>query len=243
MIAQAEKKQIAKELQARINAMQGLGKTSDLKKLDGLELFAPAFPEGIFPTGTLHEFISYESTAAASTVGFITSLVSKLMKDGGVCLWITTERKTFTKGCIHFGIEPDRIVFIYVQKAKDALWIIEEALKCEALTTVISEIKELSFTDSRRFQLAVERSGVTSFVHRFCPFSENATASTTRWSITPLPSSSVDGLPGIGYPCWNVQLVKVRNGKPSSWNVNWSGTNFISIDEKTLALSKQRNAV
>ena len=37
------------------------------------------------------------------------------------------------------------------------LWVIEEALKCEGLAAVIGEIKELSFTQSRRLQLAVEK--------------------------------------------------------------------------------------
>lgn len=52
-------------------------------------------------------------------------------------------------------------------KTKDSLWAIEEALKCNALIAVVGEITELTFNDSRRLQLAVEKSHVTGFIHRF----------------------------------------------------------------------------
>ena len=42
------------------------------------------------------------------------------------------------------------------------MWAIEEALKCDGLAAVIGEMKELSFTNSRRLQLAVEKSHVTN---------------------------------------------------------------------------------
>jgi protein ImuA len=224
-----EKIEIAKQLQASINAMQGLGKITHDSANAGLSHFAAAFPGKVFPTGTIHEFISYEAANAASTNGFITAITAKLIKDGGVCLWIGNGRKTFPPGLKHFGLRPDSIIFINAARTKDALWIIEEALKCEALTAVIGEIKELSFTDSRRLQLAVENSGVTGFIHRHCPHIENAVACTTRWKITSLPSINKDNLPGVGHSCWDVQLLKVRNGLPRSWQVSWLGNSFMPL--------------
>jgi protein ImuA len=244
MFAEAQKREMAKNLQAKINAMQGLGKPSGEPSRAGLSLFASAFPGQAFPTSALHEFISYESVESASTNGFITALMGKFMKEGGICLWIGNRTKIFPQGLKHFGMDPDRIVFIDAQKPKDALWIIEESLKCEALTAVVGEIRELGFTDSRRLQLAVEHSGVTCFVHRFRPHTENATACTARWKIIPLPSSAGDGLPGIGNSHWEVQLLKVRNGKPKSWQVVWSGNNFLSPDSKYISIAPQdRHAV
>lgn len=243
---QAEEKRItAKALQAKINAMQGLGKLSGEPAALGLAPFTDAFPGRVFPTGVIHEFISYEPADAASTSGFMTALTGKFIKDGGLCLWVGNGRKVFPAALKHFGLQPDRIVFINATKFKDALWIIEEALKCEALTAVISETRELGFTESRRFQLAVERSGVTGFVHRFCPRTENATACTARWKITPLPSAIDDGLPGVGHSSWNVELLKVKNGRPVSWQVSFSGGSFHERRERqiTIPSNHQRNAV
>jgi protein ImuA len=224
-----EKLEIARQLQAKINAMQGLGKLNIEPANEGLAPFNAAFPGGIFPKGAIHEFISYESANAASTSGFITAVTGNLMKDGGLCLWVANGTKVFAPGLKHFGLNPDRIVFINAARTKDVLWIIEEALKCEALTAVIGEIKELGFTESRRLQLAVEHSGVTGFIHRYCPHAENAVACTTRWKISALPGLAQDNLPGVGYSSWNVELVKVRNGRPYSWQVSWQGKSFAPL--------------
>lgn len=239
-----EKLEIARQLQAKINTMQGLGKFSTETAPAGLAPFAAAFPGNIFPTGAIHEFISYEQADAASTNGFITAITGKLIKNGGICLWIGKNRNAFPAGLKHFGLEPDCVIFINAPYSKDALWIIEEALKCEALTAVISEVRELSFTDSRRLQLAVEHSGVTGFIHRHCPRRENAVACTTRWKISSLPSLVQDTLPGVGHSSWNVQLLKVRNGRPHSWQVSWQANKFIPLANKHFVLTSinQRHA-
>lgn len=230
----SEKIEIAKQLQSRINAMQGLGKLNHATPENHISPFAAAFPGNIFPIGAIHELISYEAANAAATTGFITAVTGKLMANsGGICLWVSNGNKIFPAGLTQFGLEPDRVVFINAPYTRHALWIIEEALKCEALAAVIGEIKELSFTDSRRLQLAVEQSGVTGFIHRHCPHTENAVACTTRWKISTLPSRAQDSLPGVGHSCWDVQLVKVRNGKPMSWQVKWQGKSFIPLDEKS----------
>jgi protein ImuA len=244
MQAAIEKRELAKKLQAKINMMQGLGQPSGQPADGRLQPFAMAFPGRVFPTGAIHEFISYEPADAASTSGFISSLAGNLMNDGGLCLWVGSEKRVFASGLKHFGLEPDRIVFIDAPRQKELLWIIEEALKCEALAVVIGEIKELGFTESRRLQLAVERSGVTGFIHRYQPYSENAVACTARWKITPLPGVANDGLPGVGHSCWDVQLLKVRNGRPDSWQAGWSEGQYNLLGERLLAADiHERHAV
>jgi len=33
-------------------------------------------------------------------------------------------------------------------------------------------------------------------------------------------------MPGVGFPRWNVELLKVRNGKPGTWQVEFSAGRF-----------------
>jgi hypothetical protein len=40
--------------------------------------------------------------------------------------------------------------------------------------------------------------------------------------ISPVQSDVIDGLPGIGFPRWNIELLKIRNGKPGTWQAEWS---------------------
>lgn len=198
----------------------------------GLGLIETAFPNCTFPTGTIHEFISGTAEYAAASDGFITGLLKSLMLKGGACLWIGTSRLVFPPALKAFGVDPDRIVFIDLNREKDILWVMEEALKCEGLAAVIGEMKQISFADSRRLQLATEKSKVTGFVIRTDLDKLSSTACTARWKITPLPSDlEDDSIPGVGYPRWNVELLKVRNGNPGIWQVEWADR-FIPLTKR-----------
>lgn len=231
------KQDVIKQLQQEILALQGHRKTSgnNLNKT-GLGILEQAFHDQTFPIGAVHEFISRHIEEVAATNGFLSGLVGSLMKQKGACLWVSTNRTVFPQALKIFGIEPERIIFIDTARPKEALWTIEEGLKCEALSVVIGEIRELSFTESRRLQLAVEHSHVTGFIHRQNPKTENTVACVTRWKIKPLPSDAEQGMPGVGFPRWDVHLLKVRNGKPGNWQLEWADSSFQYIAKQRVAL-------
>lgn len=78
----------------------------------------------------------------------------------------------------------------------------------------------------------MEHSRVTGFLLRFGQRKPTANACVARWRITTLPSVQEDGLPGVGFPRWNVELLKIRNGKAGSWQVQWSAGGFQVIQEE-----------
>lgn len=221
------KNDIIRHLQKEVLSLQGgVISTTNQYLNTGLGPIEKAFPGRIFPTGAVHEFISHTIESAAPTNGFISGLLSPLMQRGGACLWVSNKRTIFPPALKLMGIEPDRVIFIDLAKPKDVLWTIEEGLKCNSLSAVVGELQELSFTDSRRLQLAVEQSKVTGFIHRYQPKNENAVACVTRWKISSLPGVVNGDMPGVGNPKWNIQLVKVRNGKPGIWQVEWADNTF-----------------
>jgi protein ImuA len=199
-----------------------------------------AFPNKTFPLGAIHEFCCTRAEDAAATGGFITGILGTLMSKGGVALWISSSRSIFPPSLKLFGIEPDKIVFIDLQREKDILWTIEEALKCEGIAAVVGELSELSFTASRRLQLAVEQSRTTGFIIRHAKRPLNTTASVTRWKITPLPGVLPDEMPGLGFPRWQVSLLKVRNGSPGSWQVEWISGRMRTVPKLTSIPLQQR---
>ena len=227
MIPAAEKNDVIQQLQKEILSLQGYRNTLSSQCLNtGLGPIEKAFPGNTFPTGAVHEFISLAPEDAAATSGFISGILSSLMHQDGACVWVSTKRTIFPPALKAFGIAPERIIFVDVAREQQALWTIEEALKCEGLAAVVGELSELSFTESRRLQLAVEESHVTGFLHRYRPRTENTVACVSRWKIKPLASYAEDGLPGVGFPRWEVQLLKVRNGKPGVWQVEWAAGRF-----------------
>ncbi len=224
---------ILRQLQKEILPLQGFKPPTAGRAVDfDLGPLERAFPNGRFPTGAMHELISRSPEQAAATSGFLAALLGPLLKRGGVCLWIGTRLPVFPPGLAIFGIEPDRLLFVRAAKEKDLLWTIEEALKCEALAAVVGEIREISFTDSRRLQLAVEHSRVTGFLLRHAPAALATVAAVARWEIMPLPSAVEEGLPGVGFPRWQVSLPKVRNGTPGVWQLEWSAGRFRFPEER-----------
>ncbi len=239
---QPAKQDIIQQLQKEVLAMQRLKRGAGHILSTGLREVEKAFPDQAFPLGAVHEFISNAKADAAATSGFMAGLISQLMQKSGTVVWVSTRRTIFPPALAVFGIDPGRIIFIDLWRQKDVLWAIEEALKCSALPAVIGELSELSFTESRRLQLAVEQSRVTGFIHRYNPKSENITACVTRWKIQPLMSET-GSMPGVGFPRWNVQLLKVRNGKPGAWQIEWSEGSFKQVagqDISVAAIQKRK---
>jgi protein ImuA len=229
---------IIAELQTDILRLQGF---KGLKSADidvGLGPILHAFPNSTFPTGAVHEFLTSGLEDAASTTGFISGLLSTLTGQNGTSLWISASRSIFPPALKSFGVQPDRCIFIDVQKERDVLWVMNEALKCGALTAVVGELQEINFTESRRLQLAVEESNVTGFVFRRNTRKINPTAFVSRWKVTSLASEPIDDLPGIGFPKWNVELLRIRNGKPGVWTIQWKNGKFISPEKKLSGLQR-----
>jgi protein ImuA len=221
-----EKANILAQLQKDILPLQGLKKATGNPLNIGWGSIDSAFPNKSFPVGAVHEFISSAPEDKAATSGFVSGIIAALMKNGGSCIWISTSRTIFPPALKLFGIEPHHIIFIDLQKERDILWVMEESLKCPGLGAVVCELSDLSFTASRRLQLAVEQSCVTGFVLRHQPRNLNTNACVTRWKISTLPSIIDEGMPGIGFPNWHVELIKVRNGKPGVWKLGWEAGKF-----------------
>lgn len=213
---------IISKLQTDILRLQGFKQERGNSPLDaGLGPIIKSFPNSTFPVGCIHEFVSQKKEDATTTTGFVAGLINSLMINSGAALWISSSRTLFPPALKAFGIQPERFIFIDLKRERDVLWAMDEALKCGALSVVVGEIQNVSFMESRRLQLAVEQSQVTGFILRSNLSKVNTTACISRWKITSMPSELIEDLPGIGFPKWKVELVRVKNGKTGEWEVVW----------------------
>ncbi|MBZ4189451.1 Error-prone repair protein ImuA [Niabella sp. 3A5MI-3] len=222
------------QLQEQLLQLQGLRAPVDTEQQDmGLGIINRSFPHRSFPLSAVHELVSSTLQEAAATTGFMAGLLGTLMQRGA-CLWVSRHRKIFPPALNAFGIIPDQVIFAEVPDDKSALWTIEEGLKCESLAAVVGEVQELDFTASRRLQLAVEKSRVTGFIHHHTSRATENLACVSRWRIRPFASVAPEGLPGVGFPGWQVELCKIRNGQPGAWRVQWTDRGFYVVPEKSV---------
>ncbi|NHA03286.1 Error-prone repair protein ImuA [Mucilaginibacter sp. HC2] len=226
------RKDIVSELQQKILQWEGYKPSgTGPRSLVGLGPLEEAFPNGVFPVAAVHEVVCSSVEQAAAGGGVVTGILSALLGQDGVCVWIGRAQSLFAPALTVFGVTPHKVIFISLPKDKEALWVMEEALKCSGLTAVVCELQGLDFKQSRRLQLAVEQSRVTGFVLRNAKDKLGSTACAARWRVKPLPSADLNGLPGLGFLRWQVELLKVRNGQPGSWLLEWNEDRFIPVEQ------------
>ena len=237
----AEKQEIFAQLRRQLLEAQG-SKPAPIALGDrfGLGQIEACFPNKVFPTGTIHEFLAENPEDTAASEGFIAGLLAKLMENGNSCLWISRNRKLFPPSMETYGVDPQQIIFIDLYYKKEILWVMEEALKCEGLACVIAELSDIDFSQSRRLQLATEKSHVTGILLRKEPkFILSATACAARWKVRPQPTELNSNIPGVGNPRWEVNLLKVKNGEGGKFLIEWAEDRFSPVEIPATSVQPQ----
>lgn len=128
------------------------------------------------------------------------------------------------------GLPVQNIIHVEARDARDALWAMEEGLRCPALSAVIGEIwgdpKALDFTATRRLAVAAERSGVAAFLIRLGGHA-NLSGARMRWRIASAPSLSNELDPKApGAPVWDADLFRARGAPPGRWTLMHEADRF-----------------
>lgn len=250
----ALKADIITQLKKELLALQGFRPLGHAHQQIDLGTINHSFPQSQFPLGVNHEFICNSKESLAASSGFIAGILSSLLQKGPACakasadrgavVWISSSQIIFPPALVSFGIDPSQLIFIHLRNQKEINWTIEEALKCEGLAAVVGEITSIDLTISRRLQLAAEQSRVTGFLLHHQPRQINTTTCTCRWQIQSLQSETTNGLPGVGYPRLKVELLKVRNGRPGQWQMEWANGRFKDIIMKhSSTIEEHKHAV
>lgn len=122
------------------------------------------------------------------------------------------------------------MILVRAERWPDALWAMEEALRCPAVTGAVLALAweanrqagddRLDLTATRRLQLAAETSGSLGLLLRPDTADPAPTAAVTRWRVGPLPTAQAGT--GLDDPRWQLELLRARGGKPGGpWAVTW----------------------
>ena len=139
-------------------------------------------------------------------------------------LWVQDRMAILESGRIHPpGLPSGDLIHVEARDARDALWAMEEGVRCAALSAVIGEIwgdpKVLDFTATRRLAVASERSGVGCWLVRLGA-TANLSGARMRWQIGSAPSllNPLDAR-APGSPAWDVDLFRARGMRAGRWSI------------------------
>jgi protein ImuA len=146
-------------------------------------------------------------------------------------LWVQERMAILESGRVHpAGLPTQDLIHVEARDAKDALWAMEEGLRCSALSAVIGEIwgdpKALDFTATRRLAVASERSGVAAFLIRLGGHA-NLSGARMRWRIGSAPSLPNELDPKApGVAAWDAELFRARGMPPGRWTLTHEADRF-----------------
>jgi len=165
-------------------------------------------------------------------------------------LWVQDRMAILESGRIHPpGLPSQNLIHVAARDAKDALWAMEEGLRCTALSTVIGELwgdpRVLDFTATRRLAVAAERSGVSCWLVRLGG-TANLSGARMRWRIGSAPSLTNPLDPRApGLPAWDAELFRARGMPPGRWSLFHEADRFHLVAEpgdRTLGADRRLSA-
>ena len=180
--------------------------------------------------GALHEIAPAAPIDLASACGFAVALAALAGGTRGETLWIATDYALgeaggpYGPGLDRFGLTASRLLVLQVPRPVDALWAMEEALRCRAIAGVVVELTgegaAADLTATRRLGLAVrEGAGGLGLLLRHRSTAA-ASAAATRWEVAAAPSEP-DAFGGLGPTRFDLTLRKNRRGPTGRWTITW----------------------
>jgi protein ImuA len=156
--------------------------------------------------------------------------------DPRAVLWVQDKGAMRLSGRPYFHGLPEswrgRVVHVATQRPEDALFALEEGLRCRDLACVIGEIagnpRALDFTASRRLSLVAEKHGVPLYLIRLDARRELG-AARMRWAVRSASSAPArwdDQAPGA--PQWQAELFRARGFTPGEWVLRDDGTCLVA---------------
>jgi len=128
------------------------------------------------------------------------------------------------------GLPSQNLIHVETRDARDALWAMEEGVRCAALSCVIGELwgdpRALDFTATRRLAVAAERSGTPCWLVRLGG-AANLSGARMRWRVASAPSlvNSLDRR-APGTPVWDADLFRARGLPPGRWSLAHEADRF-----------------
>lgn len=181
---------------------------------------------GGFACAALHEFSAAAPAHLGATAGFALALAARAQECAKETLWIATDFGLLETGSLYgpgldqFGLAADRLLIVRVARPVDALFAMEEALKCRALSAVIAEFDAApDLTATRRLSLAARDGGGFGLLLRHRCDNAPSTAA-TRWQVATAPSEP-DEFGGLGHTAFSLSLTRNRRGRCGNWTLTW----------------------
>ena len=140
-----------------------------------------------------------------------------------------------------------RLIHVAADKPEDALFALEEGLRCRDLAFVVGEIagnpKALGLTASRRLSLAAQKHGTPLWLVRLDAKRDLGSAR-MRWDVRSVPSQPPQwNAAAPGTPAWEAELFRAHTWQPGRWMLEENGSDLGARTSGSSALADPSHQV
>ncbi len=185
----------------------------------------PGWRPGLGGTAQHGEVFAAADEAAGAGLALALALDAGQSGDQRPWLWVQDARALKLGGRPYRPGLPlalgGRLIHVAAKTPEDALFALEEGLRCRDLAFVIGELagnpKALNFTASRRLSFAAERHGTPLWLVRL-DAQRDLSSARMRWAARAAPSLPPRWNPQApGSPAWHAELFRARAFPPGEW--------------------------
>ena len=157
-------------------------------------------------------------------------------EDRRAVVWVQTRAAVKAGGRpFRAGLPPEirnRLIHVLAERDEDALFALEEAVRCRDVAFVIGEVvgspRALDFTASRRLTLAAEKHGVPLTLVRL-DGTRDLSSARQRWAVRSAPSAKPQwNWQAPGVPAWQAELFRARSHPPGVWRLSEDAGKLVS---------------
>jgi protein ImuA len=185
---------------------------------------------GGFALGAVHELVAASEGAPAVSLALWTATQAagrNQSPSGSVgrtrwIFYIDTQHELYPPAVAQLGVPLGRLMVVRASRTTDALWVCEQALRCQAVAAVVLPLRTIDAYASRRLQLAAEAGqSLGLLICRDQPDGHTFAASRLRIQSVSHPDHELalarrDGAPlPRGARHLLITILKLREGRPS----------------------------
>jgi len=220
--ASSDRRQTVQRLAEQLRQMESANKPQKESLSTGIGALDRLLPTGGFQPGALVEWLNRRPGGGG--VSLAVTVAAAMMQSQGTAVMIDPQRSFYPLAAPALTRKFERLMVVHPATQRDALWALEQSLRCGGVSVAVAWLSELQDRAYRRMQLAAEVGGgigllIRSSKHRAQP----------SWADVRLLVESLPAVSGVAFPSGRlvrIELIHCR-GRASGGAVE------LEIDDET----------
>ena len=148
-------------------------------------------PGGGYQGGTIVEYLRSQPACGANYLA-LSAARHAMNANQRFLVVVDLAQQFYPPAAVAMGIDLQRLVLVRPKSAADALWAIDQSLRCSAVAAVMAEVDQMDDRAARRVQLAAEQGGGLGLLVRGSSARSQPSWAEVQWIVRPLHCESAD---------------------------------------------------